>query len=491
MTEDNVHDISDAKAKAGDAKAKAGRKPKAPKPASGAGSVIKYTDTWLAEWFAKTHVRKYRWVPERDKKGLITWSGTHWVNQTDDGPARYAAQQMIKGWAIAEGDDDAYACKARALSRRGLSDLVAVARDRSDMKVPLDILDADPYELNTPDGIVNLKTGVLLKHSDGKSAEHFCTKITAVSVDFEAPCPLWEKFLAETFAGNEELIDYMQQLFGVASIGEVLYHILPLLFGVGDNGKTVMLEVVRRILGTYAVTMTGTFLIAGRHDEHSAEMVKLVGARMAICSEVNEDSRFDEQKVKSLTGGEAQSGRYLYGQSFDFVPSHTLFLAANHQPTVKAGGHSIWRRLRQIPFNNVCPPEKKNEHLITELVDKEGPAILAWIVRGAKIVAGAGLDEPESVKAATDEYAQSEDVIGQFLQECTSDVRAGQPIGKKLTSAVWARYRDWCDGRGQEYKDITRFSKEVRTRGYRVEKSTGNKSYIFGIDLLAADEEDQ
>lgn len=481
MTDDNVHNISDAKA---------GRKPKPPKPASGAGSVIKYTDAWLAEWFAKTRRHEYRWIPERGAKGLITWSGTHWVNQADDGPARWAAQQMIKGWETAEGDDEAYACKARALSRRGLSDLVAVARDRDDMKVSQDMLDANPYELNTPDGIINLKTGDVLPHSGGKSVEHWCTKITSVGVDFEAPCPLWEKFLAETFAGNEELIDYMQQLFGLASIGEVLYHILPFLFGVGANGKTVMMEVVHKILGSYATVATGKFLVAGRNNEHAAEMVKLVGARMVICSEVDENSRFDEAKVKQLTGDETLDARYLFGQSFDFTPSHTLFLAANHQPTVKAGGPAIWRRLRQIPFDNVVPEDKRNERLVEELVEKEGPAILAWIIKGAKTIAGAGLTEPELVTAATAEYAESEDVIGQFLLECTIDVRAGQG-GKERLQTVWARYRDWCEGRGLEYKDSSKFSKEVRTRGYTVDKSTGNKSYIFGIDLLEPDEDDQ
>lgn len=457
------------------------RKPKEPKPATDAGS-IKYTDTWLAEWFQREHGDTIRWIPERKSQGLITWSGTHWVHQADDGPARYAAQQMIKNWKTAKGDDDAYMCKARTQNLRGMSDLVNTAKTQPEMRITQDALDADPYELNTPDGIINLKTGDLLKHSDGKSAEHWCTKITAVGVDFEAPCPRWEKFLAETFAGNEELIGYMQRLFGVAAIGTVLYHLLPFLFGVGANGKTVILEVARRVLGTYATVATGKFLVAGRNNEHEAEIAKLVGARMVICSEVNEDSRFDEQKVKNLTGGEALDGRYLYGQSFTFAPSHTLFLVANHQPAVTAGGPAIWRRLRLIPFDNVVPEDQRNEHLADELIEKEGPAILAWIIKGAIDVAGHGLQEPESVKVATAEYAESEDIVGQFISENIIDHRNVPGIYKEVTGVVYARYVAWCKNRNQNPKANNTFGRDMANRGYTLDRSN-RKRYILDIEL--------
>jgi putative DNA primase/helicase len=141
-----------------------------------------------------------------------------------------------------------------------------------------------------------------------------------------------------------------------------------------------------------------------------------------VCSEINADSKFDEAKVKLLTGGDVLSGRYMRQDFFDFVPSHTLFLMGNHQPQVQAGGTSFWRRLRLIPFLHTVPEGKRNPNLARDLVRDEGAAILAWIVEGARQVLTDGRHTPDSVNAATADYSDdTKSGVERFLDEvCTT-----------------------------------------------------------------------
>ena len=419
-----------------------------------------------------------RYCPEI--KRWFYWTGQKWEQQADDSRASMAAREVARAIVVIQGDAAKASFKNRSRSKAGILNMVELARRDSAFQVSRNLLDANAYELNTPTGIVDLRTGTLRPHDP--FAWH--TKITGVEFPTGAwPfAPRWDAFLHDTFDGDQDLIDYMQQLFGIALIGEVLEHLLPFMFGVGSNGKSVMLEVMRRVFGSYATVAAGRFLVAGR-QEHEAEIVKLVGARMVICSEVNEDSRFDEAKVKSLTGGDALSGRYLYGQSFDFVPSHTLFLAGNHQPGVNAGGLSFWRRLRLIPFNHVVPEDKRNEHLAEELFSEEGPAILAWIVKGAKEIAEHGLREPDSVKAATAEYAASEDVLGQFLSECTEDCSDGAGVRVDF-ALVYGRYVRWCEASGVAPKERRVFGRDLSARLRRKPSRSNGKSWIEGIRLV-------
>jgi P4 family phage/plasmid primase-like protien len=436
------------------------------------------TETQNAVDLVARHRDTLRYCPEI--KRWFHWTGAQWEQQADDSRASMAAREIARSIVVIQGDTAKASFKNRSRSKAGILNMVELARRDIEFQVARDLLDANAYELNTPTGIVDLRTATLRPHDP--FAWH--TKITGVEFPTGA-WPFarrWNAFLHDTFGGDQDLIDYMQQLFGIALIGEVLEHLLPFMFGVGANGKSVMLEVVRRVFGSYATVAAGRFLVAGR-QEHEAEIVKLVGARMVICSEVNEDSRFDEAKVKSLTGGDGLSGRYLYGQSFDFVPSHTLFLAGNHQPGVNAGGLSFWRRLRLIPFNHVVPEDKRNEHLAEELFEEEGPAILAWIVKGAKDVADHGLLEPDSVKAATAEYAASEDVLGQFLEECT-EVSA-DAVGVRVDFAlVYARYVRWCEASGITSKGRSVFGRDLSARLGRKPTRSNGKSWIEGMRLI-------
>jgi P4 family phage/plasmid primase-like protien len=227
--------------------------------------------------------------------------------------------------------------------------------------------------------------------------------------------------------------------------------VLPFFWGTGANGKGVFTLVQQGLLGDadaggYALSAPDGFLMAGRDGAHPTEIARLRGARLVVCSEQTSGKRFDESKVKRLTGGDVLTGRFMRGDFFDFTPSHLTVVLSNHLPAVREGGPSFWRRVRRIPFLNVVPEDKRVEDLHEQLLQEEGPAILGWAIQGAVEVLKHGLQDPPAVLAATEEYRISEDSLASFVRdECLT----GPNYWCKI-SDLRARYERHCEEMGAE-----------------------------------------
>jgi P4 family phage/plasmid primase-like protien len=442
-------------------------------------SVEPQTESAFVDELAKGD-RDYRYVPVTGQ--WIRWDHYDgvWKRECDTGAIEYRVRKAVESTLPSDG------LGKRLRTQAGITAIVRMAQAHPSFRIDLDLLDTNAYEINTHDGVVDLTNGNLRNRE--KWGYH--TKITgcgfATGFQFggAADCPQWKAFLHTTFEGNAELIEYLRKLLGCALIGKVSAHILPFLHGGGDNGKSVLLETVAKVLGDYAITAPANFLLAG-HSEHATEIARLQGARFVLCSEVNQGDRFDEARIKLLTGGDRLTGRFMRKDYTDFQPTHTLFLMGNHQPSVGAGGHAFWRRLKLIPFTHQMPAAEQVEGLAEKLFDLEGGRILAWMVSGAVDVIRGGLGEPPvCVSAATAEYAQSEDTIAQFVAECCTRSEVCNP----LTRDVWTRYDMWCREGGLKSKPLNAFSQElkkVRLDGKLIDvrKATGNKSHVFGVLL--------
>jgi putative DNA primase/helicase len=317
------------------------------------------------------------------------------------------------------------------------------------------------------------------------------TRVTAYPVDLDAPHPRWDAFLKETFDGDDELIGHMQRLVGLALLGNVRDHVLPFLHGVGANGKGVLTLVLQGPPrgcrhGGYAVSAPEGFLMTGRDNVHPTEIARLRGARLVVCSEQTSGKRFDESKVKRLTGGDKLTGRFMRGDFFDFLPSHLVWVLSNHLPAVREGGPSFWRRVRKIPFLHVVPEEERVPDLYEQLLAEEGPAMLGWAVRGVNDVLAVGLADPESVIKATRDYEISEDSLASFVQdECL------------LSPAWWCKVSDFRDRYEQHCEEmgadplIAKALTIKLTSEYPVEGGQGSKGKrIYRGIALAAPEED-
>lgn len=430
-----------------------------------------FTDSANATRLATQILGKYLYVPN---VGWHLWENTRYVpderkkivQEAIDACYAFAAQNPIEPvlkWA------------KRSLQAGPIKAAIELAQSEPEIVCAARELDAASRELCTPKGIVDLTTG-LLRPADPFKDRH--TKQTIVPPS-TTPTPMWDNFL-ETIIQDKDRIDYIQEIFGLAIIGESLHHILPLFVGTGANGKSTILEVASGILGDYVVQMPENFLLDKGHQEHSTEIARLRGARLAIGSETRPDGRFNESRVKMLTGGDTISARLIGKNFFDFKPTHTLVLAMNHLPKVTAGGEGFWRRVRKINFGVTIPPEQQDKELAQKLIAQEGQGILQWMIEGAKRVLENGqLNEPESVVIATKEYQLEEDHIAQFIED---RVMVNPYMGSSATE-IFNNYKAWCTKESEQPLSRTQLIRELMHRLPIVKDKNKKGNVITGIGL--------
>jgi P4 family phage/plasmid primase-like protien len=202
-----------------------------------------------------------------------------------------------------------------------------------------------------------------------------------------------------------------------------------------------------------------------------------------MASETRPDGKFNESRVKMLTGGDMLSARFMNQNFFDFKPTHTLFLAVNHLPAVKSGGDGFWRRLRKMDFKVTIPKSKQRENFAQTMIEQEGSGILQWIVEGAVRVTNQGFNEPESVRMATLEYRHEEDHIAKFIDE--SIVVAVEGTVTKTT--LFNSYRDWCESNGEKPISQNAFNREIRQRLNAPETEMQGVRMFSGIKLFISE----
>jgi putative DNA primase/helicase len=446
----------------------------APNPAPPTARTLDRSDDGNALRLVDTYGDRIRYCPDRSR--WLIWDGVRWHWQESGGGAiRELAKHIAR--SLPDTDSSALTHKRRSLGAVGTSAMLVQAATDQRITIRIGELDAHPWELNTPAGILDLRTGELMPADPTR----LHTRTTLCPVDPDADMSRWEAFLADTFGHDAALISYLQRLVGYSAIGLVGPHVLPFCHGSGGNGKGVFLESVQKVLHDYATAAPAGFLMATAYASHETEIARLAGARMVICSEVNEDDRFDEAKVKQLTGGDTLTARFMRQDHFTFVPTHQLWLMGNSQPAVRSGGRAFWRRLRLIPFEQEVPDEKLVDDLQGIMAREHGPALLAWIVAGAVEYAKNGLQEPASVKSATAEYAHDQDTVARFLEErCI--LGGGQAVLLKA-SIVRAAYERWCVDVGEQPVTTKAFGLALRRRGVDFTRSKTSRFYV-GITLV-------
>jgi putative DNA primase/helicase len=350
-----------------------------------------------------------------------------------------------------------------------------VSLTQPDVPIQPDQLDQNPWLLNCQNGTIDLQTGQLQPHNTGD----YITKCVPVAYDPAAECPLWESFLSDIFEGNQELIVYVWKALGYSMTGFTTEQCLWILHGSGQNGKSTFLEVLQLLLADYAETASpSTFLHQDRETVRN-DVAKLRSARFVSAIETEDGRRLSEVMVKQMTGGDAITARFLFAEYFSFKPSFKIWLATNHKPDIRGTDLAMWRRIRLIPFNWTVP-EKQLDKSLPDKLPAELPGILAWCVRGCLEWQAAGLEPPEIVQAAINEYRAEQDVLGNFL---TERCRLGGDFAASARD-LYEAYRDWAESNGETAHTQHRFGKQLRERGLKNERSSATGRKIWrGIYL--------
>ena len=281
--------------------------------------------------------------------------------------------------------------------------------------------DRDKWLLNTPDGIVDLKSGQLLPHDRNA----LMTKMAAAGPmpradEPEDACPVFMRYLADATGGNAAMMKYLQRVAGYCLTGSIEEHCILFFHGPGGSGKSTFLLLLQDLLGDYARNAPMNAFTVAQGERHLAEVAYFVGARIVTASEVEEGMRWDEGKLKAISGGDKITARFMRGDPFEFEPQFKLLLAGNHRPRMRSADDAMLRRMQVIPFTH--KPQKADKQLREKLQAELG-AILRWAIEGeAERRRLGGLMPPAAVQNATNEYFRDENTLGRWIDErCDCD----------------------------------------------------------------------
>jgi putative DNA primase/helicase len=441
-----------------------------PPPPPGGGSddesILPLTDEDLALRFAARHVSTLRYAPQIGR--WFIWNGSVWL-----GDERTAAFSLIRKLCREASRECNKPAMARAiLSAKTAPGVERLARADQRLVILMNEWDVDPWLLNTPGGVVDLKTGKIRAHSSGD----YMTKIARVAPGGD--CPLFKAFLRRIFSEDGELIAYMRCLLGYSLTGVTREEEIYFWHGGGKNGKGVLMSIIEWIMNGYCVTSNEEAFMMSSGDRHPTELARFKGARVVLVSEIAANRRWNEPRLKQLTGGDTIAARFMRQDFFEFKPEFKPQISANHKPILTSVGVAMRRRLRLIPFT-VTIPDKEQDKELKEKLKAEAGGILKWAIEGCvDYLQNGGLRPPASVMVATDEYFASEDNVANWIVDRCETL----PTFRTRASELFASWRDWAIKMGTDVKGASWLKEELERLGFRHERIKTGARYV-GIQV--------
>lgn len=410
----------------------------------------------------------YRWSPGL---GWMVDVGTLW--QRDERLTRYdLARRVCRAAAIgAKADNE----RKRLASAKTVAAVLTLAQADQRIVVPASVWDADPMLLNTPSGIVDLRTGTLRMRQRGD----YVTQAARVAPAEDARAPLFQRFMLDVFGGDVAMVEFMQRALGYCLSGNTREQILMFWHGVGGNGKSTLLDLIHWMLDTYAVKLPAAALMVQRNERHPTDIAGLRGKRLAVSSELDEGQFWNEALIKELTGDEVLTARFMRQDNFQFRVSHKHVIVGNHKPRLRSADHAIARRMVLVPFTQKFDGSRRDKGMLDKL-KAEAPAILAWMVRGAVQWYADGLGVPDVVSKASAEYISDHDDVALWMDECC--IRSGEAKASEL----YQSFADWKRQRGEHATSATTWFQRLQAvPGIRGRRSNGIR--YEGIRLTDAE----
>ena len=367
----------------------------------------------------------------------------------------------------------------QSLNASGLKNMVTLAQSDLAVATTSSRLDQNDWILNVNNGTLDLRE-IAFKPS---SRSDMNTKMAHVAYEPGAHCPNWLRFLDTVFNGDQELISWLQKVMGYTLTGSIEEQAVFFLIGDGCNGKSTFLNVLKMLMGDYAIQAHPDSFMMNRYSSAGtarSDLMRLAGARMVLASEGEEGQRLAETFIKRVSGGEGVPTRGLYQKNeIEYTPKLKLFFCSNHKPIIRGTDDGIWRRIRVIPFSVRIPEGERDPKLMTKL-GLESSGILNWAYEGNVRWQEEGLvDIPSVVEKASMHYQDESDVIGRFLAECCSH---GGRVG---SSDLYQAYFDWSLANGEDRKTTAQLSQYLMTGKFTKVRSKSGFSWT-GLQLLTS-----
>jgi len=419
------------------------------------------TDAGNGELIAALYAERLRY--DHDRGAWLLWDGTRW-RPDKKGEVRSLAVEAARrrGETALEILDldlakrtERWALGSESGAR--LREALNHARNLRPIGIEHAELDADPWVLGCPNGVLDLRTGTLRS----AAPDDLITCATGVPFDPQAPAPRWERFLQEICVGDAELVEALARAAGYSLTGITREQVIFMCLGDGANGKSTFLNALGAVLGDYAGHATSGCFEQPHHGETlSNDVAMLAGKRLVTVEETGENRCLYEQRVKQMTGGDPITARFLYREHFTFFATFKLWMATNYRPRIAGTDNGIWRRVREIPFRATF--QGREDLDLASTLAAELPGILAWAVRGCLAWQREGLGLPSAVSQATEDYRVESDPVRRFLAECVDKT----PGARLSATAFYKAYATWCHREDGVLITQTRFGRRLDQLGY-------------------------
>lgn len=438
------------------------------------GANIRYVGPWK-KWMAYDPTRG-RWAEASN--GEVIRAGTATARALASEAARFADEVGRGGnkSLIAAAQSRLKVAK-KFLAFKALEQATRFAAAHVDVVASPEQWDRDAMLFAVANGVVELATGQLR----AARQDDYLVLGSPVVYDPAATCSTWLAFLSRVIPDPEQRA-YLQRLCGFSLTARTDEHTLHVLYGQGANGKSTFTDTWSYVLGGYSVAAPASLMLKSKNERHPTEMANLHKRRLALASESPADGKLDEERVKSLTGGDRVPARRMREDWWDFEPTHKLVLSTNHRPRIAGTDRGIWRRVRLVPFT-VTIPEAEWDRGLKGKLRAEAAGVLAWMVAGLHdFLARGSLDPPASVLSATEDYRREEDELAEWIEdELLAIASARTPVQR-----VYENYTAWASAEGVPERFQVRpktLTKRLLERGYVVKRNHGGMRVWEGVAL--------
>jgi putative DNA primase/helicase len=449
-----------------------------------------YTDVGNGRRLARNFSDKLRYC--NPQRRWYIWDNTRWAPDNTRMIERYA-KLTVEGIAREVSytmDPDGWAAcvkwAGKSADMRRVESMIRSCMSEHGFFIPIkpDQLDCDPSRFNVLNGTLDLTTLELKPHDP----EDLITRLSPVVYDQSAKCPQWENFIDRIFRGQpekDEILAFLRRVAGYTLLGDNPDEKMFFPHGPGANGKSTFIDVLRALLGDYAVSVESATFCTVRQGATRNDIARLAGARMACACESAIDAVIDEQVLKSLTGKDTISARFLYQEQFEFRPGCKIWWSFNHLPRIRDTSNAMWRRIFTIPFMETIPESERDPHL-SEKLKGELPGILNWAILGLIDYRANGFKPPFTVAKYTEQAREDQDLLADFIGSCfvTSRDQSLSDANERL--CIESRdlnriYQDYCEGQRIQKNDRMspiRLGRELAQRGYRTHRTNGKTLYL-------------
>jgi P4 family phage/plasmid primase-like protien len=463
------------------------------------GTDDRFTDAMMAETVAEEVMTdRFIWTA-----GLhwLTWNGHKWAPCSD-----VTVGEAVRSWSSEQfkaAVDELLAGRGNQETVDGWRSMLQAHKEGNVLKLARGLvehqvaeLDTHPDLLNTPAGIVDLRTGELLPHDP----DLMMRKCTGAESRPGYRHPDWDKTVE---AIPPDIRDWVQMRLGQALTGHMTSDDkLPIFQGAGENGKTTVLDTCGRAAGDYYLLVSDRILLASP-DQHPTELVDLQGVRLAVAEETPEARRLSVNRLKKTVGTPRITARKVHKDDVTFDATHSLMLSTNYRPLVEETDRGTWRRLALVRFPYTF--RKPGEDVIEGTNDRRGDptlrdrvkldpdvwaAALTWMIEGARRWYDNGkiLPEPPArVEADTRDWRAESDQVLAYLD----DRLRFDPTRHVMATDLLEDLNTWLAARGHRpWSDKTlaaRFGDHEEIGYHRVEKKKTRQSKALSRPLGKAE----